>query len=149
MWSVLFKSSKFYISLALWLVLTPVYAETETEIRLIAHDSLKHEKVEVSVARAIFTGKLTRWSNGQRIHVFVLQDNHAYHRLFVKKQLGLFPYQLRQIWDRNVFSGLGEAPDVVANIQEMCHLVATTPGAVGYAPVEECLAQGVRYVTMD
>jgi hypothetical protein len=47
--------------------------------------------------------------------------------------LQLFPYQLRRAWDRQLFSGTGQAPTVVADEQEMLRRVAATPGAIGYA----------------
>jgi hypothetical protein len=44
----------------------------------------------------------------------------------------MFPYQLRRVWDRQLFSGTGQAPSVVTSQDEMLRRVAATPGAIGY-----------------
>ncbi len=64
--------------------------------------------------------------------VFVLPDDNPVHSAFVKTILGLFPYQLRRVWDRQLFSGTRQAPTTVADEDEMLRRVTTTPGAIGY-----------------
>lgn len=119
-------------------------------LEIIVNSNVAADSVDIAVARSIFTRKLTRWQDGSTIRVFVLADNHPAHREFVKEKLGLFPYQLRQIWDRMVFSGIEEAPEVVETIGDMYQVIKETPGAIGYAPVDDTMEfQGVRYVTLD
>lgn len=79
------------------------------------------------------TMRLNQWPNGGRIQVFVLPDNHPLHQSASKAILGLYPYQLRRAWDRQLFSGTGPAPTTVATEAELIERVATTPGAIGYA----------------
>ncbi len=67
------------------------------------------------------------------MRVFVLPDEDPLHVAFTKDRLGLFPYQLRGVWDRQVFSGTVQAPTRVADESEMIRRVAAAPGAVGYA----------------
>ncbi|RDE24151.1 hypothetical protein DV711_00695 [Motiliproteus coralliicola] len=93
-------------------------------------------KLSSDLLRSIFGMRSTVWPNGQRIQVFVLPDKHPLHRRFSKSVLGLFPYQLRQVWDRAVFSGTGEAPVQVADELEMLQRLQTTAGAIGYLPLE-------------
>ena len=83
-------------------------------------------------ARAAFGMRLLEWPDGTPVRVFVLDDDHPVHKEFVKKVLQVFPYQLRQSWDRLVFSGTGQAPQVVASQAEMLSKVGKTPGAIGY-----------------
>lgn len=83
-------------------------------------------------ARLYFTLRLKLLDNTRPVNVFVLPDEHPLHRRFAKNILGLFPYQLRQVWDRQLFSGTGQAPITVATEQEMLERVAATPGAMGY-----------------
>lgn len=64
--------------------------------------------------------------------VFVLPDDHPLHQAFCKKLLGVYPHQLRRIWDRGVFSGTGQAPIEVDTLEEMQKRIATTEGAIGY-----------------
>ena len=86
----------------------------------------------LSELRAIFAMRKTLWSDHSRIRVFVLEDNAAQHRLFTKNRLGMFPHQLRRIWDKLTFSGTGNAPVKVDNMTEMQEKLANTPGAIGY-----------------
>ena len=82
--------------------------------------------------RAIFGMRLKKWEDGTPIKVFVLPDKHPLHIEFSKNILGVFPYQLRNAWDRMVFSGTGEEPFQVATEQQMRDRVGSTSGAIGY-----------------
>lgn len=82
--------------------------------------------------RAIFAMRQTEWPNGSAVQVFVLEDKNNTHIAFCKDILGMFPYQLRRVWDRQVFSGTGTAPTIVKTQQEMLIRVAETEGAIGY-----------------
>lgn len=75
---------------------------------------------------------LKTWPDGTKIRVFVLSDDDPLHRSVSKEKLNVFPYQLRSIWDRLVFSGAGQAPIKVNSNEEMLAKVASTPGAIGY-----------------
>ncbi|WP_421861923.1 hypothetical protein [Motiliproteus sp.] len=105
-------------------------------IAVYTHTDVPSVQLSSDLLRSIFGMRSTIWPNGQRIQVFVLPDKHPLHRRFSKSVLGLFPYQLRQAWDRAVFSGTGEAPVQVADEQEMLQRLQTTAGAIGYLPLE-------------
>jgi len=79
----------------------------------------------------------TEWPDGSAIRVFVLEDKKNAHIVFCKDVLGMFPYQLRRVWDRQVFSGTGTAPILVESEQEMLQRVAETKGAIGYLIVND------------
>ncbi len=83
-------------------------------------------------ARALFGMRLTKWPDGRPVQIFVLPDGHPVHAAMCKEQLNIYPYQLRQAWDRLVYSGLAQAPIEVSTEEEMISRVATTPGALGY-----------------
>lgn len=102
---------------------------------LIAHPSAEIATLTRNEARLYFTLRLKTWPNGRLAKVFVLPDNHPIHQRFTNEILGLYPYQLRRVWDRQIFSGTGQAPITVDDEQEMIQRVATTPGAIGYAAV--------------
>lgn len=100
---------------------------------LIAHRDSDVETLTRNEARLFFTMRLKNWPNGTLVKVFVLPDNNALHNRFSNEVLGLYPYQLRRVWDRQIFSGTGQAPTTVSSEQEMLDRIATTPGAIGYA----------------
>lgn len=100
---------------------------------LITHPSVDIQSLSQNEARLFVSMRLNQWPNGERLRVFVLPDNHPLHERVVKGILGLYPYQLRRAWDRQLFSGTGQAPVVVSTESELIDRVAKTPGALGYA----------------
>lgn len=100
---------------------------------LIANPTVGVQSLSQNEARLFVSMRLAQWPNGERVRVFVLPDNHPLHERVVKGILGLYPYQLRRAWDRQLFSGTGQAPVTVATESELIDRVAKTPGAIGYA----------------
>ncbi|AHE97203.1 hypothetical protein THITH_01745 [Thioalkalivibrio paradoxus ARh 1] len=100
---------------------------------MVGHADLPAEALAAHSARAIFAMRQRSWPDGQAARVFVLPDDHPVHVEFTKAVLGVFPHQLRLAWDRQIFSGSGQAPQRVNSESEMVERVASTPGAVGYA----------------
>lgn len=98
-----------------------VYPETDRGISL-----------SQNALRAIFGMRLRKWKDGTPIKVFVLPDDDPLHIAFSKHILQVFPYQLRNAWDRLVFSGTGEEPITVNSEQQMREKINSTPGAIGY-----------------
>ncbi len=101
-------------------------------VEIIAHNNVAQQQLSLSELRAIFSMRQRYWNEGNKIRVFVLSDNHPVHRDFAKHQLGIFPHQLRRTWDRQVFSGTGQAPDEVDSEQEMLNAIMNTPNSIGY-----------------
>lgn len=101
-------------------------------VELISHRSVSVSGLSLASARAIFGMRQVKWPDGTRIQVFVLADTNPTHVALCKERLNLFPYQLRQSWDRLVYAGMAQAPIEVANEDELVNKVATTPGAIGY-----------------
>jgi len=111
----------------LLLVSPPLFAQT-----LIVHPGQDDPQLSRTSLRAIFAMRVPQWPDGSPVRVFVLKDEHPLHVRFCKSVLGMFPYQLRKIWDRQVFSGTGIEPTVVDSEQEMLIRIAETKGAIGY-----------------
>lgn len=100
---------------------------------LIVNDSVPVSALRRNEAVLYFTGRIQLWSGGLPVRVFVLPDDAILHRTFANTVLGLYPYQLRRVWDRQVYSGTGQAPIQVESEEQMIERVANTPGAIGYA----------------
>ena len=115
--------------LAILLLMISPLAETDS---VIVNPDVKITGLSSQSLRSIFTMRSTRWPDRNAIHVFVLSDSHPLHRSFVKTRLNMFPYQLRMIWDRAVYSGAGYPPILVPSIQEMLVHVQSTKGSIGY-----------------
>lgn len=101
-------------------------------VDIIVNSSIPENIISRSLARSIFGMRFLKWRDGTPIKVYVLEDNQIMHSAFCKEVLDIYPYQLRQSWDRLVYSGTGQAPTLVASEDEMLERVASTRGAIGY-----------------
>lgn len=104
---------------------------------VITSPSLKISDISRSNLRAMFAMRMHKWPDGTMVKVFVYRDDDPLHEKFSKQILNVFPYQLRQAWDRQVYSGLGQYPEEVASSEEMLSRIANTPGAIGYVKMNE------------
>lgn len=114
---------------------------------VVVHPKAPVTEISQQEARAIFTMSQRSWRDGTPVVVFVLPDSNRIHKEFCKKHLGMFAHQLRQTWDRKVFSGTGQAPEPVSTVEEMRTLISETPGAIGYLPDAE-IDRTVRSITI-
>jgi len=104
---------------------------------IIANPAVDIDYLPRNALRAIFGMRLRAWPNNEAIRVFVLDDDNQAHARFAKKNLSIYPHQLRRAWDRLVYSGTGQAPIEVDSEEEMREAVASTPGAIGYLSREQ------------
>lgn len=140
----------FVAILLLWPILacnSSAASTTNLPVTLIAHESVRLDKLNTSTLRAIFSLRKRSWENQTPIKVFVLPDNHPLHKNFCKTVLKIYPYVLRDQWDRVIFSGVGTPPTTVKDIEELRRLVTSTPGAIGYAPSELSVNKRQYYAT--
>jgi ABC-type phosphate transport system substrate-binding protein len=112
---------------------------------IVSNPLVKEDTLSLSSLRAIFSMRMTQWPDGTPICVFVLGDKNPVHLVFTKQVLGVFPHQLRQAWNRQIYSGTGQAPNKVDTEDEMLRQVETTPGAIGYLP-ENQIHEHVRKI---
>lgn len=121
-----------------WLVLVLLaFAPITKADTVIVNPTLVDLQLSKTTLRAIFAMRISQWPDGTPVNVFVLDDEHPLHIHFCKSLLGMFPYQLRRIWDQQAFSGTGIKPSRVNNEAEMRRRVANTPGAIGYISESE------------
>lgn len=133
------------VFLVVYSLLIP-FRDTAAQV-VIAHPSVAADSVSRTALRAIFSGRLQSLG-GQRLTVFVYSDRDPLHEAFSKEILGVFPYQLRDAWNRAVFAGTGAAPVTVASEAEMLGRVAQTIGAIGYV-AESIPHEGVRFLAIE
>ncbi|MCG7947453.1 MAG: hypothetical protein N0C84_14020, partial [Candidatus Thiodiazotropha taylori] len=75
-------------------------------------------------------------------------DKTSQHADFSKHVLGVFPHQLRRAWNRQIFSGMGQAPMKVNTEAEMLEQIENTPGAIGYLS-EDKINERVRKLSVE
>ena len=120
--------------MSLCLIMT--VCQSVVAVEIVANPDVPMKQLTRNELQAIFTMRLRAWSNGVPIRVFVLADSAPLHAEFAKEKLSIFPYVLRNYWDRMVFSGTGQFPTELGSPNEMRERIADTPGSIGYLPVE-------------
>lgn len=130
------------------IVLSLMLIKPAWAVQVITNPDVPVSSVSQNALRAMFAMKLLQWPDGRPVRVFVLPDDNPLHRAFCKEKLELYPYQLRQTWDRLVYSGTGQAPTEVDSETEMLSRVARTPGAIGYVRNSR-LNDAVRVLTVE
>jgi ABC-type phosphate transport system substrate-binding protein len=101
-------------------------------IYIIANSQVDLDSISTGSLRSIFAMRRRNWPSGETVKVFVLADNNPTHVRFTKELLHTFPYNLRRIWDRRVFSGIGQYPTLLSSESEMMEKIASTTNAIGY-----------------
>jgi len=115
----------------LFLACSPVALAQQAVV--VANESVDTTSLTQSELRQIFTGHKQYWSNGEKIHVVVLEDVHTLHKAFCRENLQMFPYQLSRLWDQLTYSGQGVTPTRVSSQEALLNMVENTAGAIGYA----------------
>jgi ABC-type phosphate transport system substrate-binding protein len=117
-------------------------------VEVVVNPSIKEHALALNSLRAIFSMRMTQWQDGTPIRVFVLGDKNPHHAAFSKQILGVFPHQLRRAWNRQIYSGTGQAPNKVETAAEMRYQIENTPGAIGYLPKEQ-LNEHIRTIEIE
>ena len=101
-------------------------------VDIITHSDHAGVALDRPLLRAIFMMRTRLWPDGAPVRVFVLSDTSEIHDQFCRENLGTYPYVLRGIWDRMVYTGTGLAPVTLNSQEELIEKVRSTPGAIGY-----------------
>lgn len=117
-------------------------------MEVVTNPSIKEQTLSLSSLRSIFSMRMTQWPDGTPIRVFVLGDKDPSHAEFSKEVLGVFPHQLRRAWNRQIYSGTGQAPTKVETQAEMRYQIEMIPGAIGYLP-EDQLNEHIRTIEIE
>lgn len=120
----------------------------ENSVVMVAHPDVPLQAVPALHAKAIFSMRVQQWQDNRPLKVFVLPDRHPLHETFCKSALNVFPHQMRTAWDRQVFSGTGQAPTEVRSEEDMLARIAATPGAVGYLSREKADDPRIKKVSI-
>lgn len=137
------------LALALALFMGGVAATPAAAADVVVNSVSGSETISRSLLRAVFGMRVRAWPDGTPVRVFVLEDHDPAHVDFCKTVLRIYPYQLRQNWDRLVYSGTGQPPIAVATEQELRRQVAVTPGAIGYVNKLDSSVQGEKLKVLN
>ena len=117
---------------------------------MVTNKALPYGKLGREQLRAIFALRTRQWPDGTPITLFVLPDQDPVHRVFATEVLNVFPYVLRETWDKKTFTGVARPPVSVSTQEELLERVAETRGGLGYvAGNPRKNHEGVKYVDIE
>ncbi len=99
---------------------------------IVVNSEVKVESVSSKDLRSLFTLKRQLWQDGTPVQVVTLQSKMSDHSEFIQSVLRLFPYQVKRLWERQVFTGSARRPIQVDNYEKLIEQVGNTRGAIGY-----------------
>ena len=123
--------AKVFRQLILLLCFTGFSLQAALASDIIINAQNQQQSISRNELLSIFSMRQRYWRDGTPVTVFVLKDANA-HSEFCKKNLRIFPHQLRSRWDRLVYSGTGVAPTEVDSVDQLIQRVAQIRGAIGY-----------------
>jgi len=118
-----------WLLLGLLLLMAPLPSRA---LEVISHPENTAQLKTLTNLASVFSMRTLYWSNGKKIKVIVLPDNHPLHKRFAKEKLQLFPHQLRRAWNRKTYTGTGQAPITVNSMAEMQKRINETKNSIGY-----------------
>ncbi|MCV2886164.1 hypothetical protein OE749_15835 [Aestuariibacter sp. AA17] len=138
-----------FIALVLFAVPAVEARNDNLQVVVITNASVSSHALSTSQLRRVFSMRQLTWPDGQSMRVFVLNNKHEAHEAFCVGTLNMFPYQLERMWNKLIYSGLGEAPTEVASLDEMLEKVMTTPGAIGYVPSSIVPSENIQIIRLE
>lgn len=99
---------------------------------IISNQNSFDEQIDRRALRGFFTLKRSVWPSGRAVQIVTLNTDNVLHRDFVENELKLFNYQVKRIWDRQIFSGSALTPIEVNDFNELIKKIASTPNSIGY-----------------
>ena len=121
------------------------YCASETsnsadQLVLIVNADTEIKSLSRKELRSLFSLRRSVWSDGTNVRLVTMPDGHKLHKDFIEKQLKLFPYQVKRIWNRQIYSGSAISPLRAKSTAELIDLVGKTKGAIGYSLASETKA---------
>jgi ABC-type phosphate transport system substrate-binding protein len=136
----------FFLSIILIALTLSASAEPESaeasssNFFLVYNAELGDLEITRKQARSLFTLKQSKWINGSSVQVISLNSTNKYHKQFVEQELNLFPYQVKRLWARQVFSSSAKKPIFSEDFESLIEHVARTKDAIGYITKDQLKA---------
>jgi len=121
---------KTIVLIAMFLVLT-TGAAFAADYALVVNPGNSESAISKSVAKDVFLGRKTTWSNGSRVTIYV-QSGSTVHSAVIKTVTGKNAGQFDLFWKKALFTGQGIPPTNLFGDAAVKQAVAGNPGAVGY-----------------
>jgi ABC-type phosphate transport system substrate-binding protein len=125
-------------ALAIWLsvALALASAAGNEDYKVIVHPDNPVTAIERSFLRDAFLRKASDWTAGVEIRPIDLAPRFRVRERFTEDVLKKSPWQLKNYWNQQIFSGKGVPPPEVGSTAAMVSYVLANPGAIGYLPID-------------
>lgn len=96
---------------------------------------------------AIYTKKMTKWSEGDEKIKPVMLKKGAVRDTFIKSYLDMTPSSFKSFWQKMVFTGKGTPPKGLSEDSDIISYVKDNEGAIGFV-AKGTATEGVKAVTV-
>lgn len=118
------------------------------DIVIITHKSVPADTLKEEDVKNIFIGKITSWSDNQKINFVTLPNDDDIHRAFLKKFVKRTPAQYSRFWKKQIFTGKGKTPKSFQTERDLLEYVASTVGAIGYVSTGQ-ITDDIKVLTIQ
>jgi len=107
-------------------------AHSHADIAVIVNNDNDISALTLSEVKRIYTGKVSRFSNGVPIYLSDLSKKDPLRNVFYKQATGKSTKKMIAYWRERMFSGEGIPPKENRNTARMKFWVSDQQGAIGY-----------------
>jgi len=127
------KNIKYVILLVIYMSALIIITHTtaNSEVIIIVNKNVGLDTVTPSTISNIYFGNMTKWPDGQSIHVVMLKKGKT-HEAFVNKIIQSTPSKLKSYWKKVVFTGVGTRPKIFKKENDLVNYISETNGTIGY-----------------
>ena len=115
---------------------------------VIAHPSVPADQLSRQELHDLYHLEWNRWEDGSLVVLLDMKKEGPARDIFYE-YLGRSGREVKRIWMRAVLSGEGQAPKIVRDEEDMLKRVSTTPGAIGYLPLDLVTTQVKVLIQLD
>lgn len=119
--------------------------EVPAQIAIVTHKSVKSSVLKKQELVDIFSLEASRWPGGNRIVPIELKGKSDVKSRFYA-YLGRSTKEMKRDRLRIVLAGDGDPPVPAKSAEEMREKISTTPGAIGYLPLDLVSKEEVNVV---
>lgn len=124
-----------------------VSAQDARGLLVIVHPGVPATSLPIAELQRIYLGKTSRWGDGTNVVPTMLKDGPD-QEAFVEGLLGRPLHRFVTYWRQMIFTGKGVPPRSFRDHAAMMTFVATTPGALGFAPAS-AVDDSVKVLPVD
>lgn len=125
-----FKKRIIYLLFIILYGFSSVVVAEDKILVILASDNVSHITIETVSNLYSFRQKLM--PNNQKVRLTHLPINSADTIGFTQKVFNYYPYQLKRLWDRAIFSGKARSPKSFKNYDDLLHFIKSHNNAIGY-----------------